>query len=301
MQPFLLFCKKKLSIIPFTIKLCEGYHTLDAHKIRCNIKFVLSIILLALLDSCAVVNNNGKKNTIANPVVAHRGAFKKAGLPENSIAALREAIRLGCAGSEFDIRMSADDTLLINHDEHYRGMDIEKTSYQKLSAVQLPNGEVLPTLRQYLQAGLEGNKQTALVLEIKPSPAGKERGEKMAEKVVQLVRQMGIEDRVLYISFDYDILKKIVALNPAAHTQYLSGNHTPEQLKADGIRGADYHISVYKKNTEWIESAHKNGIVLNAWTVNDTTDMQWLMDKGFQYITTDEPEMLLKLYGSKKR
>ena len=255
-------------------------------------KIFLNFILLALLASCSVVSNKVKMEAASNPVVAHRGAFKKANLPENSIAALREAIRLGCAGSEFDIRMSADDTLLINHDAHYRGMDIEKTSYKELSAVPLPNGEVLPTLRQYLQAGLQNNRQTTLVLEIKPSPAGRERGEQIAARVVQLVRDMNIEKKVLYISFDYNILKRLVALNPAAHTQYLDGNHTPEQLKADGITGADYHISVYKKNPEWIERAHQIGIVLNAWTVNNVADMQWLLDAKFQYITTDEPEML---------
>ena len=253
---------------------------------------------MGLLVSCAVVNKKEMKKATANPVVAHRGAFKKNNLPENSIASLREAIRLGCAGSEFDIRMSADDTLVINHDAHYRQMDIEKTSYKDLSVVPLSNGEALPTLRQYLEAGLQHNKQTTLVLEIKPSPAGRERGEQMAERVVQLVRHMGIEARVVYISFDYNILKKIVALNPAAHTQYLNGNHTPEQLKADGITGADYHISVYKKNTDWIERAHKNGILLNAWTVNNTADMQWLLENGFQYITTDEPELLLDLWRS---
>ncbi|MGV3656712.1 MAG: glycerophosphodiester phosphodiesterase [Chitinophagaceae bacterium] len=262
-------------------------------------KIFLGIVLFGLLASCSVVTNKAKMEDAYNPVVAHRGAFKKGGLPENSIAALREAIQLGCAGSEFDIRLSADDTLLINHDAHYRGMDIEKTSYKQLSAVPLPNGEVLPTLRQYLQAGTENNKQTTLVLEIKPSPAGQARGEQIAARVVQLVRDMNLENKVLYISFDYNILKKIVALNPAAHTQYLEGNRTPEQLKADGITGADYHFSVYKRKPEWVESAHQNGIILNAWTVNSKADMEWLLDKKFQYITTDEPELLLELLKSR--
>lgn len=262
-------------------------------------KIVCFMVTLGLLTSCAAVKNKTEKvEFAANPVVAHRGAFKKNNLPENSIASLREAIRLGCTGTEFDIRMSADDSLLINHDPHHRNMDIEKTSYKELSTAPLPNGEVLPTLRQYLQAGLQNNAQTRLVLEIKPSPAGKERGEKIAERVLQLVRDMKAESKVLYISFDYNVLKKIVALNPKAHTQYLNGNHTPEQLKADGITGADYNISVYKKNPEWIERAHKAGIILNAWTVNKKEDMQWLIDNKFQYITTDEPELLLDLWKS---
>jgi len=255
---------------------------------------------VGLLVSCAAVNKTEMKKEVDNPVVAHRGAFKKNKLPENSIASLREAIRLGCAGTEFDIRMSADDTLLINHDAHYRQMDIEKTSYQALSAVPLSNGEVLPTLRQYLQAGSQNNKRTKLVLEIKPSPAGQARGEQIATRVVEMVQQMGLEKAVVYISFDYNILKKIVALNPGAHTQYLEGNRTPEQLKTDGIKGADYHYTVYKKNEDWIARAQKNGIVLNAWTVNNTPDMQWLIDQKFQYITTDEPELLLQLWSEQK-
>jgi glycerophosphoryl diester phosphodiesterase len=41
-------------------------------------------------------------------VIAHRGAWKNAGVPENSIASLQHAIDLCCYGSEFDVHMSAD-------------------------------------------------------------------------------------------------------------------------------------------------------------------------------------------------
>lgn len=230
-----------------------------------------------------------------NVVVAHRGAFKKNGFPENSIASLKEAIRLGCTGSEFDVRMTADDTLVINHDPHWKGMDIEKVSYSQLAGQKLSNGETMPTLRQYLQAGMENNKQTRLVVEIKPSEESKARGQRIAEKTVALIRELKAEAMVVYISFDYDILKKIVAISPAASTQHLNGDKSPEQLKADGITGADYHYSVFQKNPQWIESAKANGIILNAWTVNAEADMRWLLEKGFQFITTNEPELLLAM------
>jgi glycerophosphoryl diester phosphodiesterase len=116
----------------------------------------------------------------------------------------------------------------------------------------------------------------------------------MAEKTLQLAKNLNAEQIMVYISFDYDILKKIEELDSEAHTQYLEGNKTPEELKADGIDGADYHFSVFKKNPEWIESAKKNGIALNAWTVNDPADMDWLLQKGFDFITTNEPELLLE-------
>lgn len=230
----------------------------------------------------------------SNPVIAHRGAFKKNGFPENSIASLKEAIRLKCTGSEFDVRMSADDSLVINHDPHYHQLDIEKTNYKELTAYKLSNGETLPTLREYLLAGLHNNNHTRLVLEIKPS-ATKERGKKIAEKVLQQVRALKAEAMIVYISFDYEILKKLLETDPRLSTQYLNGDITPEQLKKDGISGADYHFSVFQKHPEWIISAQKNGIALNAWTVNEEKDIKWMLENKFDYITTNEPELALDI------
>ena len=263
-------------------------------------KIFTIVVVIALCASCNTFKTNTAMiNYAGNPVVSHRGAFKKNGYPENSIAALKEAIRLKCIGSEFDVRMSADDTLLVNHDADYNKLDIEKTAYAELSKTPLSNGERIPTLREYLLTGLSGNTYTELVVEIKPS-ASKERGRLIASKTVSLVRELNAEAMVVYISFDYDILKKIVEINPAAHTQYLNGDKTPEQLKADNIRGADYHISVFKLRPNWIEAARKNNIILNAWTVNGKQDMLWLLENKFDFITTNEPELLLSMLNPSK-
>ncbi len=239
-------------------------------------------------------NMNRKISFADNPVVAHRGAFKKNNFPENSIAALKHAIELRCAGSEFDVRMTADDSLIINHDPHYHKLEIEKTTFAELAQFKLSNNENLPTLREYLLAGLVNNKQTRLVLEIKPSGISKERGKLIAEKVVNLVKELRAGPMIVYISFDYDILKKIIEIDGKAVTQYLNGDKSPEDLKADKISGADYHLSVFQKKPEWIDEAKKSKIVLNAWTVNKAEDMQWLLSKGFDYITTNEPELLFE-------
>ena len=265
------------------------------------LKCCLYSVACILMFSCTTVQS--KKSSVFfadNPVVAHRGAFKKNGFPENSIASLKEAIRLGCTGSEFDVRMTADDSLIIMHDPHYQSKNIETTTYSELAQTPLSNGEQLPTLRAYLTAGLTNNRQTKLVVEIKPSPGGKERGEKIAEKVVALVRELNASRMVGYISFDYNILKKIRALDAAAETQYLNGDRTPEQLKEDGMSGADYHFSVFRKNESWITTAQQLALVLNAWTVNSKTDMEWFLSKRFNYITTDEPELLLDVWQSDK-
>jgi len=258
---------------------------------------LIGILLLAsLFVSCSSSKKTVESDiTFAdNFIVAHRGAWKKQGLPENSIASLRQAIALKCAGSEFDVRMTADDSLVIHHDPDYNKLSIEKTNYADLILFKLSNGEKLPTLREYILAGAMNNISTKLVCEIKPSVVSKEQGKTIAVRTVDLVHELKAQNRIVYISFDYDILKKIIAADPKATTQYLEGNKSPEQLKMDGITGADYHFPVFKRNPGWIESAKTNGIALNAWTVNEAADMDWLLANGFDFITTNEPELLLE-------
>lgn len=258
------------------------------------------IIGSLLLFSCQTSKLGGNASTPApklksnNIVVAHRGAWKTQNLPQNSIAALRHSIELQCAGSEFDIRITADDSLIINHDPAYFGMDIESTPYLVLAERSLSNGEILPTLRSFLTEGMKNNSTTILVCEIKPSPAGVAKSQYLAEKVVQMVRECGAEPYVAYISFSYEILQKIREIDPNAATQFLNGTKTPSELKQDGMSGLDYHFSVFQKNPDWITASKAYKLALNAWTVNKAEDMDWFLERQFDYITTDEPELLLK-------
>ena len=257
-------------------------------------KYLILFSIVLLFSSCSVMNKQNITFAI-NPVVAHRGAFKQLNLPENSIASLKHAIALGCTGTEFDVHMTADDVLVLNHDADYFKLLIEKTNYAVLNQHKLSNGESLPLLKTALQEGMKNNKQTRLICEIKPSSVSKERGQQIAKKVLDLVKELKAEKYMVYISFDYDILKKILELNPAANTQYLNGDKTPLELKQANIKGADYHYSVFRKNPEWIKMAKENGIELNAWTVNKEEDMRWLLENKFDYITTNEPEMLFDI------
>lgn len=254
------------------------------------------ILITVFMLGCSSTTKTAT-STIAfhnNPVIAHRGAWKKNNLPENSIAALKQAITIKCAGSEFDVRMTADDSLVINHDPHFNTLEIEKTNYADLSTFKLSNGEKLPTLKEYILAGIGNNNATRLVCEIKPSEISKERGIRIAAKTVQLIQELKTREMVVFISFDYAILKKIMELNPKASTQYLEDDQSFEQLKKDGIRGADYHFSSFKKHPEKIKEARKNNITLNAWTVNNAADIDWLILNGFDFITTNEPELVFE-------
>ena len=102
----------------------------------------------------------------ANQLIAHRGDWKKMGLPENSVAALKEAIKMGYYGSEFDVCLTADDIIVVNHDEKFKGLLIEKSNFNDLKNHLLFNGETLPTLESFILTA-QHQTQTKLILELK--------------------------------------------------------------------------------------------------------------------------------------
>ncbi|MCO5240748.1 MAG: hypothetical protein M9904_11915 [Chitinophagaceae bacterium] len=86
-----------------------------------------------------------------------------------------------------------------------------------------------------------------LVLELKPSTINKERGQYLAEKVIALVKQLKAEPWMMYISFDYDIVKKVLELQPDAKIAYLRGEISPGQLSADKIWGRRLPLFCFQK------------------------------------------------------
>ncbi len=250
-------------------------------------RLIIATTLLMIYGTINAQNVNTFNN---NKVVAHRGAWKAEGLPQNSIASLKKAVELGCAGSEFDVHLTADNVLVLCHDNDHLGMTIEKTTYDELVKQPLANGEKLPTLREFLIEGMKQNK-TKLILEVKSSSTV-ERTVLTAEKAVELVKEMGAEDWVFYIAFNYSAVKRIAELAPKTLVAYLNGDASPQQLKSDKISGLDYNHSVLKKNPNWIQEAKELGININVWTVNKPEDMDWFLQQGVDYITTDELEIL---------
>lgn len=250
---------------------------------------MLSIAMVNIAANAQKEINSWHKNQ----VIAHRGAWKKNSLPENSIASLKEAIRLKCFGAEFDIHITRDSILVVNHDHTFYGLDIRKSTYRDLLSKKHPNGESIPTLKEYLKAGMK-QKGTKLILELKPQNMGKERDLFFAKKTLEEVKKLRAEAWVDYISFSYDICTYIIANMPNAKVAYLAGDVAPEKLKKDGFFGSDYHYSVFQKN-DWIEPSKKMGLTVNAWTVNAATDMEWLLAHDVEFITTNEPELLFEI------
>lgn len=223
-------------------------------------------------------------------VIAHRGFWKTDGSAQNSIAALVKADSIGCYGSEFDVWLTADEQLVVNHDATFKGVTLQDATARVCTAIRLDNGEQLPTLQQYLDRAK--TLTTRLILELKPHRTPRQET-RAVELIVKMVKDMGLEDRTEYITFSRHALQEFIRLAPqGTPVYYLEGDLSPKELKALGCAGPDYHFSVFKKHPEWIKECHELGMKVNAWTVNDARDMEWLIEQGADFITTNEPLLM---------
>lgn len=246
-------------------------------------KRIASILLLTIISLFTIQAARPK-------VVAHRGYWKAAGSAQNSLRSLIKADSIGADMSEFDVWMAADDVLVVDHDGTINGYVIQDTPSTTLrQEVCLVNGETIPTLEEYLDTARD--LKVGLVLEIKwhNDPA---REALCVEKAVNMVRERGLEDRTIYITF-----------SPNAHAElgrhgvphYFLNGKSPQELVEMGSDGPDFHYEVYYKNTDWIPEFKRLGMPINVWTLSTPDITQDFIDLGVDYLTTDTPELAIKL------
>lgn len=227
-------------------------------------------------------------------VIAHRGFWDTPGSAQNSIAALVKADSIRCYGSEFDVWLSKDNVLVINHDPHFKGKRMETSTASDLTALSLSNDEPMPTLEQYLAIACTLRNKTRLILELKEHK-DKQREAEAVRRIVKMVNKYGLEERTDYISFSLPAVKEFIRHAPGADVYYLNGDLSPQELKTIGCAGLDYPLGPVKRNPEWIKQAHDLGMKVNVWTINKEKDMKWLIDNHADFITTNDPLLLQHL------
>lgn len=245
-------------------------------------------------------------NVSAQPqVIAHRGYHATDGSCRNSITSLKKAQKLGIFGSECDVNMTKDGQILVAHggmhpdrsiykDKSLERVDIQKSTAAKVQAIKLENGETMPTLDEYL-AQAKKDKKTKLIIEIKKH-ATPERETAIVKATIDKVAEYGLDNQVEYIAFRPFVCEELKRLAPAGtKIAYLNGDYTPEYVAGMGLTGIDYKYTVLQKHPKWIKQAHKLGLTVNVWTVDDEENLRWCIEQGVDYITTDNPVLAKKL------
>lgn len=221
-------------------------------------------------------------------VIAHRGYWNTEGSARNSIRALIKADSIGCYGSEFDVWLTADSVLVINHDPVFDGIVIEKNTAAAATACKLANGENLPTLEQFLNVAKDLNIK--LICEIKAHDSNTHEQEAI-RRVLDTMKRFGLEDRVEYVTFSRNGLLQLIAnVPPGTPVQYPAGDYTPAQMRFFGGSGLNYKCATLRNHPEWLDECRKNGIAIKVWKILNDDDLKWCIDNNVDFITSDDPE-----------
>jgi len=219
-------------------------------------------------------------------VVAHRGG---AGLaPENTLAAFSKAIELGSDLVEVDIQVTADGVAIASHDEDLRrvaGLDINvrRRSYGELSSVRI-KGEPLPRLEEVLSlcAGRVG-----ILVEVKVP--GDE------AYAIDAIKAAGASEWAAIISFHEEALRRAKKAYPAIPVGIVYAQ-PPGKIVDAKREGFEIALPRYQLATpRAVELAHRLGVRIVAWTVNDEKWVRELGSRGVDGVATDYPDMALRV------
>lgn len=235
-------------------------------------------------------------------IVAHRAGSVFG--PENTVAALKEAVKSGADSAEIDVQQTKDGELVVMHDTDFKRIagvnkKVWEVTYEEASKYDVGGhlmqgfeGEPLPTLEQMIKAA---DGKIHLMIELKSS--GHE--EQLEEKTIALIQKYDFESQCSIASMNYSILKKVKALAPNIKTVYIAalayGN--VESLKAaDAVSIEETFVT-----PQAITQAHANGKALYAWTVNDESQIKELMDMQVDGIVTDNAYYTSYILNTKGR
>lgn len=236
-------------------------------------------------------------------VIAHRGSNKVA--PQNTLAAFRQAVAEGTDGFETDVHLTKDGKLVICHnytvDDTSDGRgDITSYTLEELKRFDFGSyfsaeyaGTQLPTLEEFLELAAPSSGEI-INIELKRP---KNNSVEIVGKTVNMIKQYGVLDRVIISSFDSRLLKAVKNFEPRCKTGFLYptldfATHPFEVipfLTAKRI-GADYiHPYAPCVTKGIVKQAHRMGIKVNVWTVNDEATVKKLVNLGVDGIITDCP------------
>lgn len=228
----------------------------------------------------STVDEGSSLHISSDSLIAHRGSWFINKHPENSVAAFREALNMKLYGTEFDVRQTKDEQLVICHNDIYAGKVIEDYPYDELNVSKLMNGEDLPRLEDFLLIYKNTETDVKLIIDLKKCKIN---------KVLHLVDSFDVQDQVEYITFSTGYCRQLANKGYGSKTFYLGGNYSPLGVKDSlGCYGISYSHKIFDKNPDWIEEAKVLGMRIGVWTVNSKESISDYLQKGV-VVTTDIP------------
>ena len=235
-------------------------------------------------------------------VFAHRG-FSGA-YPENTMLAFRKAIEAGADGIELDIHESLDGQLVIVHDESLKrttGVDklVSDLPLKELVRIKASKTKddafeaTLPSFEEFCDFAAN-NGPFITNVEIKTNNTWYQ---DIEHKAVDMVRAFGLQDRIIFSSFNWISVMRAKALAPEIECGFLYEDQKHLHLAAQALEaGIQYlHPDYNLLDDQTVAECRDKRIGLNVWTVNTEDRMRQLMAWGVNSVISNYPDLCLRL------
>ena len=262
-------------------------------------------------------------------IIAHRGARSLA--PENTLSSAQKGLEVGADGWELDVAMTVDNELVVLHDDtlnrtsnvatvfpnrrpwevhlftlaELRSLDFGSWYNQTDPFKQIKEGNVseadqqsyintqIPTLREALE--FTKTNQWHVNVEIKDL-TGKPGDPIVVEKVVALIGELEMENRVLISSFNQSYLVRVKKANPQLETAVLVSQPDSDPVALlNRLDASAYNPTAKIANQDQFNALRAAGYDIYVWTVNDEQTMKQMIAMGATGIFTDYPQVLKKV------
>ncbi|MBA7598608.1 Glycerophosphodiester phosphodiesterase [subsurface metagenome] len=245
-------------------------------------------------------------------ILAHRaGALV---VPENTIEGWAESrIRYQPDVWELDVHLTEDDSLVVIHDEavdrttNGSGL-VREMTYTQIRSLDAGfwftpdsgktypwrgKGLRIPTIGQVFDSFPDDNFN----IEIKDSVPD------AANRIVSLIREKNMQEKVLVASVYTDVLKRVRQLDPSLPTSGSEDEIRPlvilgkmglgflARTPMDAVQVPEYSGSIHVVTPGFVKRCHRKGIQVHVWTVNDAEAIKRLLEMSADGIITDRPDV----------
>jgi glycerophosphoryl diester phosphodiesterase len=226
-------------------------------------------------------------------VFAHRGGAALA--PENTIAAFANGLALGADGVELDVRASRDGRVVVHHDS-----TLERTTPLRGPLTAHTAEELAPAGVPQLSTVLHQFPNVRVIVELKRNDPA------FGRLVVEELRRAHAVDRACVGAFGRRVLRAVRHLEPTLATSaareevrlalYRSWCRWPVMRpRYDGYQVPEYAGTTRVVSPRFVADAHRAGLGVQVWTVDDEDTAQRLLGIGVDALITDRPDLIVPL------
>jgi glycerophosphoryl diester phosphodiesterase len=221
-------------------------------------------------------------------IMGHRGAAALE--PENTLLSISRAMEIGVDAVEIDVRLSKDNEIVVIHDStvdrttngtgpvsSYLLTDIQKLDAGK--------GEKIPTLQEVVDLI---DSKVRLVIELKE--------EGTEGLIVELIERNRLEDNAYVISFWHSLVWTVKELSSRIKTGVLLVGCPVDACVASQASADALVMSYTFVNREFVHIAHKQGLKVFIWNIDQPHIIKDYADMGVDGIGSNDPRVLVDYF-----